>query len=789
VCARIGDRPWGLVACFVALVVVAGCGRHRCKPGPIEVGQICPMVGATGCQGNNVLTCPAPAEGNRCSVWAPGVDCSTRDPGPLSCGVRDGTAVCQCPAPAGNELRVDPAVGGSARSGLFASGVTTPEACRFRQLGDALAAATRPGTRVVIASDPSHLPVTLAGESFPLEVGKGITVTAESPDRYRLAFDGAAAPAAVRLGAEATLEGITIAAARGNPAASAVTCAAGPVTLRSIHLVGMGAGDGTQRMGTGVAIGSSQGGACAATMSQLAAEGFGVAITVNTEAPEASTLNDACLKDVTTAGVLINAGRVVSNRLTIEKPAPGGAAFGVLVDGISTASAATLEATMLLVSDTPQPALEIRAGASAVAPQVSVAGGQIRKAGLGATPGVRQLAGNLALNGTSISESGGYGLRLMGGAAALNDVRLEKNGDDGLHMEGGALMMTGFVASRNGADGVDISGGQAQLEQGAAEDNAARGLYFWGGVVAVEGPLTVMNNGRSGPERGTGLRFERGNLTVKGVPGAPIEIGNSGLHGINIEGPGPGGSVTISGVTVWGSGEYGVNIDLTSPGGRAFVADLDVHHNGYGGVAIRRAPSREVDGLVLRNLDVHENGTQVVGPGIWVRGDAGPTLASIVGAVVEANSDCGVRITQGAGLQTEIALHDNIVRGNNTAGRRPTGGIFFETPATLTGFTGNRVFANKGDQIGFAAPPNGGGPWKLGPVTGDCAMTDAVNQISCYGGDATGIRVVGDAAVEVDASAISWQTPDPAPGRDYVVGPQGKVVTTGACPPAMMTCP
>jgi hypothetical protein len=156
-------------------------------------------------------------------------------------------------------------------------------------------------------------------------------------------------------------------------------------------------------------------------------------------------------------------------------------------------------------------------------------------------------------------------------------------------------------------------------------------------------------------------------------------------------------------------------------------------------------------------------------PGIWVRGDGGPVVATIRGSTITDNTDAGVRVAQGE-ARTELELVGNVVSANNRAARRPVGGISFETPSTLVRFSGNRIFGNAGDQLGFAAPPNDG-VWRLG---GDCSAE--VNQIYCYGAGAVAVRLASPVATEVDARGLSWQSPDPTAGRDFLIMP----ATTGA---------
>lgn len=767
---------WGcVVACVLAL---SGCGDD-CAPGALEAGQICNRPDSLTCSGDVVLKCAPPAKKKSCRVWAPTVDCATASPGPLTCGVKTGAASCQCPAAANGQMLVDPVEGGEAKSGSYATGVPAPASCRFRHLGEALVAARKPGTKVLVSTDAARLPITLTGETFPLAVQAGVAVSAADPAQYHIQFDGGSARAAVVLAEGASFEGFTIASTGGNPAAAAISCDAGSVTLRALRLDGRvgapaGADPSLAMLGTGLAIRSTATSSCAATVDDVELTGFVTGVSVETTGAMPSVLDRVTVREAATAGFALSSGTVQATALTIEKS--GG--LGIAVNASSASTPAALEADTVAVSDTAQPALEIRATGGM--PRVTIAGATIAKAGNATAPAIRQQAGTLALTDATIGDSPFNGFRMTSGSATLGNVTISGSGDDGLRMEGGTLNATGLFIRESTGDGVEISGGEAHLTQGSSSANRGRGMFFWGGVVAVKGPQTIADNGL-GAERASGLRFERGNLTVTGDASAPIAISHSGLQGINIEGPGQGGSVAVSGVSVSGSAEYGMHIDLNAPGGRALVSDVDLHDNPYGGVVIRRAPSRAEDALVLEKLRVHGNGSaSQPGVGIWVRGDQGSVFAVLRGNDVQGNSDCGVRVSQGAGLSTELALEDNVVAGNNTANVRAAGGLWFESSSTLTKFAGNRIFGNRGDQIFIAAPADGGGVWALG---GSCASP---NSVSCYG-TSTGLRL--GSGVQVDASGVSWQSATPIAGRDFIAPPDATLTATSPCAAAPVTCP
>jgi hypothetical protein len=95
---------------------------------------------------------------------------------------------------------------------------------------------------------------------------------------------------------------------------------------------------------------------------------------------------------------------------------------------------------------------------------------------------------------------------------------------------------------------------------------------------------------------------------------------------------------------------------------------------------------------------------------------------------------------------------------------------------------GNRVHANNGDELGFAAAANGGASWTVGTNTCDANA----NAITCYGAGNVGIRAAAGATV--DARGNHWVNASPAGGVDYSLAGGSSVNAGGACS-AIASCP
>lgn len=203
-----------------------------------------------------------------CGAWvvaAPQDACAAN----LVCSTTSGSPACVCATPV-SELAVDPA---SSSSALTPTGAMQPPECRFKKLGDALAAAGR-----AVSANPTATPVVRAvggasgttvgfgaaatGETFPLTVPRQTTLASDSTTSgaaYEIVLDDGAAAAAIALSSRATLSHFSIRNVLGDATARAVMLACDPaspdpVTLDSISIHGDG---GAHKLGYGLLVGTT----------------------------------------------------------------------------------------------------------------------------------------------------------------------------------------------------------------------------------------------------------------------------------------------------------------------------------------------------------------------------------------------------------------------------------------------------------------------------------------------------------------------------------------------------
>jgi hypothetical protein len=139
-------------------------------------------------------------------------------------------------------------------------------------------------------------------------------------------------------------------------------------------------------------------------------------------------------------------------------------------------------------------------------------------------------------------------------------------------------------------------------------------------------------------------------------------------------------------------------------------------------------------------------------------------------------------VAQASGT-TATAIQSNDVTGNNTGGAPgSTGGVLFATASTLTSFIGNKIHANGGDELAFAAAANQSTNWTIGTATCDASA----NSVYCYGTGNVGIRA--SAGATVDARGTTWASANPALNVDYSTAGGAALNASVACA-ANTTCP
>jgi hypothetical protein len=339
------------------------------------------------------------------------------------------------------------------------------------------------------------------------------------------------------------------------------------------------------------------------------------------------------------------------------------------------------------------------------------------------------------------------------------------------------------LATTSGA-GLLIAAGKVTATRLTINKSAA-GTATWGAVLdattagvvpsLTATDLTVADLTRAGLHlvQGAGMAAPAAILNA-----GDIRAGSSSDCGAHVQ----AGGLTLNGTNVHQAGSDGLCLE----GGTALVgAGSKLDGNGRDGlrVAAGTATVGAAGGAVV---SISSN----LGVGVDLVGDGGTVTASLKNCTIGQNFDQGVVIRQGATFTTTTTLEGNDVAGNNRTANRAVGGILFATASTLAGFTGNKVHANNGDEIGFDAQPNGGDTWNL---AGDVAC-GTPNQISCYtsgSGSGVGLRILDTAPMgtKVNAAGTSWTNLVPTKGTDFDFDMTKFAVTAApACGAVTATC-
>ena len=210
-----------------------------------EADPACTADGFTCVGGNTLKECRTNAGSCR---YSSNVPCGT-----LTCS----SGACTCPTNGGSEFVADAVQGSGVGAPFFPSGISSPPQCRFRRLGDALAAAGVyvagvPGrTAEVRAAGRSGGIMVFSGEQFPLTVTPGVTLTTDDTlpvaGGYVVDLDNAIpVTAAIRVQEDAALVGFLVrpSAAGGANVGVAVACAAAgaaPAQVSAVTVDGKGA--------------------------------------------------------------------------------------------------------------------------------------------------------------------------------------------------------------------------------------------------------------------------------------------------------------------------------------------------------------------------------------------------------------------------------------------------------------------------------------------------------------------------------------------------------------------
>jgi hypothetical protein len=302
----------------------ASCGASFCK------------VGATLCDTSARLgACGADAD-PVCGSWVVR-DCGAN----LACVERGAAHACECVANAGTELAAG--AGGSALDGAaHPTGLASPPQCRFKRLGDALAAAVAHGgqTTVKVYGDPGAA-VVFIGEAFPLVVPQDVTVSGADAPAGETVIHGDAGTAGPMVSLQGTLERVHLQNVSMSGDGVDVSCTAGLATLRDVIVSAQ-----SQKFATGVKISG-----CGAAIERADVSGADLAA-LDIAVPAAAVTVTASKFHASGSGVRVTSGTVFFGpdaSSVIDNNGPGLLLTGF--GGITPAVKVTLNGTTVARND------------------------------------------------------------------------------------------------------------------------------------------------------------------------------------------------------------------------------------------------------------------------------------------------------------------------------------------------------------------------------------------------------------------------------------------------------
>lgn len=303
----------------------AGCGTSFCR------------VGATTCEGSADLgTCVADVD-PVCGSWRVS-GCGAN----LGCVERGAEHACECLANSGTEFAAG--AGGSAVDGAaHPTGLANPPECRFKRLGDALAAAIARGgpATVKVHGDPGAA-VVFTGEVFPLAVPPDVTISGADPPAGETVVHGDAGSADAMVALQGTLERVHLQNVSMTGNGVEMTCGGTAVpTARDVVVSAPGT-----KLAKGIAIS----GACGALLERVDASGAaGAALDIASD-PTAPITAKGSKFHASGVGVQSTGGKVVLE----PDPASGAATevtdnagSGLLLTGASSVVDATLNGVLV----------------------------------------------------------------------------------------------------------------------------------------------------------------------------------------------------------------------------------------------------------------------------------------------------------------------------------------------------------------------------------------------------------------------------------------------------------
>ena len=785
-----------------------GVGSCACQAPGMVAGTGCTTLGTTICAANavnTVLTCTRDTIGG-CNVWAAPKDCTASS---LVCGMKSGSAACQCAEHTGNDFIVDPVAGSDAQTGVFPTGNDSPEECRYGTLGKGLSVAAS-GQRVVAKTDAGNLPTQFVGETFPLTVGGGVTLTTAdgvpTPADYTIVYNAAVPTGGVSVGTGSTFEGFTVQNNGGNAASSAVSITGSSATVDTVVL------DGAN--GTTLADGINVTGGSSVLVNAATIVGFNTGVSVSTGAGNTVALQNSSVGTVGT-GIALSNGALAATGVTVNGGSGVGIAISAAGGALSSFTGTTLDVSNMLGGGLSQTATGGTTSLSYVSGDLGhngatgTKGGIILAAGTGTIgavdihdntgAGITQSANTTLTLGsggtTTVATNSTRGVTVTGGTT-LNTIlnvgaaSITGNTTDGIGATAATVNFnTGASITSNTGDGVLASSATLNFNGTAVtsinvSNNTGDGIGVTAGGLNVT-TLTLASNG-TGTTKHDGLKVAGAAAVSIGVQtGSAVNIQGNGANGIDVAGVTNGAALDIRGATIQTNGADGILADFNggtaTPGATGSFSGLTVTGNLSNGIEVTRAP------LIVSQIKVTFDNVAVTSnhaAGVTLTGASGNVGVSLTNSHVTGNTGVGVNLAEVGGTTTETLTGDTIE--DNGAG-----GVTFSTASTLDGFFGNTVAGNTGDQVVVSARQTGNAIWNFQASSASCGDTTH-NSIFCYG-TGVGIRVNSVLSTTVNAENIAWVRLSPTAGTDYVATAGNTVTTSGGvglgpCTP-ITTCP
>jgi hypothetical protein len=265
-------------------------------------------------------------------------------------------------------------------------------------------------------------------------------------------------------------------------------------------------------------------------------------------------------------------------------------------------------------------------------------------------------------------------------------------------------------------------------------------------------------------------------------------LGDSGAqrlgHGLFV-GPTDSCGLSASAVDVSGAG-IGLEVDAATPTDVVEFTGGSIRGCGKG-VRLRRGV------LMMSGTRVEQN----TGFGVSGGESDGDSELYLANVVISTNGDTGLRVLN----NRKLSVTGSTIYGNGattswagaTASRRAGGIVLWGNPPAVGSFlfTGNRVYANKGDQV--LALSSGATTWN---VDGTSCAAGQFSVFACYDADAASPTYRGLVALDahVQARDASWDNGVPTATSDFAaLGSSASVDATGTggmqyCPQAAVSC-